>query len=177
MTQDKAEKAQGLAGVLDVVRSLNLQDLDYELRCLQGIKEWALDHFGIDYRAGDHVRIVKEIPCSGGWAPYSECLHVGATGVVNRIGFVPGFADRPGRWQADFVPDREWSVSDFPVSGGRRYWHGPVSDTPEGYEPPGKYDTENCPEGRRHTFMFRLDWLTAVTDDDRSLPPTQQDPR
>lgn len=168
-----AEKDAGLTGVLATLRSINLQGVDWELRKLLAIREWAVEQIGIDYKVGDQVRIVSEQPShtGGGWAAYSECLHLGATGTVTELDFSLGSDDRPGRWIATFMPDRQWSYADAWTKGGepRRYWHGPVDETPEGYEPPGTFDQRVYPEGHRHTFMFRADWLT------RPLPPGGSD--
>lgn len=141
---------------------LNTQDFRYELEKLRAIRRWALERAAIDYREGDKVRIdsgyavarLNKAGSESGWWHYRECLAGGALGTVTRIDFSPHHM----AWYADFRPDREWSVSEF---GGKtvRHWHGPVADTPEGYEPPSAYDQENHPDGRKHTFSMRAENL------------------
>jgi hypothetical protein len=158
MTEHTAEKAHTLLGALGALRSLNLRDLDYELRKYQGIRDWAIRSLNLGYDVGDRVQIISPVPgrSEDGWKAYAECLRVGATGVVSRI----EFNLHHGSWDAMFTPDVEWATSDY--MGGKRWWHGPVDATPEGYEPPSDRDAERHPLGRRHTFAFRVDWLAPV---------------
>lgn len=145
----------GALDMLDMIASVETGKIRYEVENLRKIKVWALDHLGVDYRAGDHVKIVQPIPTDNdGWHASREALHVGARGVVREIDFNGSW----GYWQALFVPDREWTVSEW-GSGTRRYWHGPAIETPDGFQPPTKYDQEHHPEGTRHSYAFRVEWL------------------
>lgn len=144
---------------LDALRSLDFHSLEYELQRYQGIRDWAIKSLDLGYGVDDRVQIVSPIPglSKDGWRPYAECLGVGSTGVVKRI----EFSLSGKRWVADFVPDHEWATS----SGQKevtRYWHGPVDETPDGYEPPSSYEAEHYPLGRKHTFMFDVEWLIAA---------------
>lgn len=136
----------------------NRQDLDYELRKAAAIRKWCLR--ALDYTVGDPVEIQRDLcrdPTSGWW-PYRECLKAGATGVVHGIDFNMYSHGGEGGWQAEVKLDREWAYS----SSGTRFWHGSVDDTPEGYEPPSRYDIEHRPEGRRHIFNIGVDSLRLV---------------
>jgi len=141
---------------------INTQEFRYELEKLRAIRRWAFERAGIDYDEGDQVRIDGDYAVSrqnrdgspNGWWHYRECLAGGSLGTVVRIDFSPHHM----AWYADFQPDREWSVDE---SGSRtvRRWHGPVADTPEGHEPPSRYDQEQHPDGRKHTFSMRAENL------------------
>lgn len=140
--------------LLETLADLNYQQLRYELTKLRAVRDWALDHVGIDYAVGDHVRIKADwrLGEGSGWRPYREALTPGAGATVNRI----DFNEAHGYWYADIVLDREWSVAlkSDGASPDRRWWHGPAGETPEGMEPPTKSDQERHPQGRKHTFMF-----------------------
>lgn len=151
-------------------------DLRLELENLQAIVKWARESLNLGYEEGDRVQIVSPRPSQsdGGWKIYSECLSVGQTGVVKRI----FFSKYHGRWFVDFMPDEEWTVHAGWRAGDpeRRHWHGPVDKTPEGYEPPSKFDVETYPEGRKHKFMFNPEWLIAADRgaDDRGSSPQER---
>lgn len=145
--------------VLNTIANVDTGNIRYEIETLYKIKEWALQHLGVDYRSGDRVKIVQPIPTDNGWHGAREALHVGARGVVREISFNGAWS----YWQALFVPDRDWTVSEW-GSGVRRYWHGPAIETPDGFEQPSKYDQEHHPEGKRHSFAFRVEWLALDKD-------------
>lgn len=162
-----------LTEVLDTLRKINYSDLDYEIRKLEGIREWAMAQLGIDYAVGDRVRIkdgyeVERYLSNGdqnGWWIYRECLVGGALATVREIDY-----NLPHRyWYATIQLDREWSVHDDTRTPTVRYWNGPVDETPEGYKPPSDYDIKHHPEGRRGTFSFLATKLEKVTADDPAL--------
>ena len=104
-----------LADLIAWLDKLNIQDLRYELKKLQALREWAFDQAGIDYAEGDKVRIssdyvvayrLKDGFPNGRWH-YRECLAGGASGTAVRIDFSP-YAKA---WCTDFRPDREWETS------------------------------------------------------------------
>jgi hypothetical protein len=160
---DRLRLAAGnLSDLIAWLDKLNIQDLQYELKKLRALREWALGQAGIDYEEGSKVRVDDDyvVPSRNsdgspnGWWHYRECLEGGALGTVVRIDFSP----HQMAWYADFRPDREWSVDQM---GGEtvRYWHGPAADTPEGYKPPTSFDQEHYPDGRKHTFSMRAENL------------------
>lgn len=139
--------------VISTLLAADLAAVQRELRHLREIRDWAVAQTG--FADGDRVIIDEEMPCPGGWAHKAEGLQGGAA-TIQRL----DFDARSGRWYADVVLDREWSVST--VAGEtRRYWKGPVAETPPGMEPPSAYDQERHPEGRKHTFMVGVRWLRA----------------
>ena len=154
--------------MVNLLDATDVQDLRYEVKKYRAIKEWAFKQAGIDFLVGDKVEIHGWTAQKDGWWPSRECLHEGAIATVMDIDFSP----HSMTWYADVVLDREWSVSDYP--GGKadevktRFWHGPVNETPEGYTPPGKFDQENYPNGRKHTYSFNVKYLRKLTEE---LPP------
>lgn len=140
------------------VEALSTQDVKWELKKLRAIRDWALQRTGIDYQIGDTVGIVRVLNTDNGWAPYRDALAPGASATVTDI----DFNTYTESWYADIILDREWSVSDYPPPDGKTYWHGKAIDTPEGYEPPSKYDQERHPEGRRHSFSVPVAFLAKV---------------
>jgi hypothetical protein len=163
--------------LLEAVKALPTQEIDYEIRKLQAVYEWALDRCGVDFTVGDRVRIkegyvVKERFSDGhpnGWWPLRECLVPGATAQVRAI----DFNGAHHYWYADIVLDREWSVHAPRSRDGKevRYWAGRAEDTPEGMTPPSTYDQEHHPDGRRHLFSFDVEWLEKASPFDESRPP------
>jgi hypothetical protein len=146
-----------LMGAVD--RIAGIRDLKYELAKLRAIQAWALDSLGCDFTAGDTVEILSSfgpLEPSSGWWPYREALAPGATATVVKIDFNSHWK----YWYADVRLEREWSVSDY--RGITRYWNGPVADTPDGYVPPGKFDQENFPDGRRHSFAIDVTHLAPI---------------
>jgi hypothetical protein len=164
-------KIKSLDDVMGVLGALADADIRYEIEKLRAIRRWAFDQIGIDYAVGDRVRIKKGYQprqhfADGqrhGWWPYRECLVAGATATVTKIDFNASH----GYWYADIVLDREWSVGDNPDTCrfDVRHWHGPADDTPDGMEPPSKFDQEHYPEGRKHTFSFKAEMLERVHND------------
>ncbi len=142
--------------VIDTLLAADLAAVQRELRQLRAIRDWAAKQ-AADFGPGDRVTIAEPLPCNDGWAPYREALALGATGVVQAI----DFNQHRDRWYAEVVLDREWSVGT--LHGGRvvRWWHGPADETPDGMERPTKYDQEHYPDGRKHTFALRVEWLAA----------------
>lgn len=156
-------------GVLEAVARIDKQAIEWELKKLHGIRAWALANLGVDYEVGDRVVLKRSFGHvkDHGWYGYREALKEGATAVVKKIDFVPAFGrDHPARWIVEVVLDREWYVSDSPKDNPKRYWSGRAEDTPEGMEPPGKYDQEHYPDGRRHIFVFGVGDL-------RKAPPPE----
>ncbi len=149
-----------LGKVLDVLAGIDQQAIRYEVKKLRAIRDWALSQLNLGYGVGDRVRIVDgwtfDPVKSPGWAAYREVLSPGARATVLEIDFnaVHGY------WYADIMLDREWSTS----SDGRRWWHGPVEETPEGMDPPSAFDQERYPAGRKHTFALRATALERVDD-------------
>jgi hypothetical protein len=154
--------AGNLGDLIAWLDKLNIQDLQWELKKLRALREWALEQAGIDYEEGAKVRIDDDYVVSSrnkdgspdGWWHYRECLAGGAVGTATRIDFSP----HQMAWYVNFRPDREWSVDQM---DGKtvRYWHGPVADTPEGHKPPTAFDQEHYPDGRKHTFSMRAEDL------------------
>lgn len=131
-------------------------DLTHQFQTMAAIRQWCLRQIG--FNVGDKVRITDmNIDPTSGWWSYRECLAPGAVGEVRSIGFNRFSFDGKGAWHADVRLDREWSVGEF--QGPKRYWHGPVAETPEGYEQPTPYDQEQHPAGRRHTFSIWVERL------------------
>lgn len=146
-----------MSELLDVLEKLNTQDLKRELTKLRAIKDWALLQ-ACGFGVGDKVEILDslEIDSSSGWWTYREALAPGAVGTANEIDFNAHY----GYWYGSVVLDREWSCGS--ANDGTRYWHGPAESTPEGYNPPSKYERETYPDGRRHTFWIPVRHLRTV---------------
>ena len=140
------------------LETLDHHKLKYEIRRLRAVYTWALERCGVDYRAGDRVVIAADCPRNNGWAGYREALARGATATVREI----EFNEYSNGWQATIVLDREWANG---REEGVRYWHGPAADTPDGMQPPSAYDQEHHPEGRKHTFSLRAEWLRKADKD------------
>ena len=154
----------GLLKMLEVIKEVGSSGAEYEIKKLEAIRAWALENCGVDFAEGDTVCIkdgyaVLEHFSDGhpnGWWPNRECLIPGATALVKSIDFNSYWR----YWYADIVLDREWSVHpSLRGEGERRYWRGSALDTPEGMDPPSKYDQEHHPEGTKHTFAFDVKWL------------------
>lgn len=148
--------------IAELTQAVNtITSVDEELRHLRSIAEWARRSLGLGYDTGDRVVIVSHEPAhvGGGWSKYREALAKGATAIAGEI----RFNEHRGIWQVAVMLDREWSVSDW---NGRtvRYWRGPVADTPDGYEPPSKYDQENHPDGKRHWFHLAASEVRSAGD-------------
>lgn len=148
------------ATLKDLIDLTANNDLRLELKELNAIKDWARRSLNLGYDVGDRVQIINSEPSQseGGWHQYRECLEPGQTGFVKKI----FFSVHHDRWLVFYMPEREWKVARWPSNGRdiiRRYWHGPVDQTPYGYEPPSDYDQKHYPEGRKHTFMFNPEWL------------------
>lgn len=139
------------------LEALDHTKLKYEIRRLQAVYSWALERCGVDYRTGDRVVIAADFPRNNGWAAYREALARGATATVREI----EFNEYSKAWQATIVLDREWSVG---REGGVRYWNGPAAETPDGMEPPSVSEQEQYPEGRKHTFSLRVEWLRKANE-------------
>lgn len=161
--------ARSIDEVLDFLGGIDVHSIRYQQKKMHAIYEWALEHLGIDYRVGDHVRIMRcvvpgeDCPAKrNGWWHYREALAVGATATVTKI----DFNDFWKYWGANIVLDREWSYID---DTGKRYWHGRWEDTPEGYEAPHEIDREMYPNGRRHTFAVRVEDLQKWPTDEEIL--------
>ena len=76
-----------------------------------------------------------------------ECLIPGATAEVVDIKFSPYL----GGWRVDIRLDQEWSVGEdgWPEPTVKRYWHGSLDTTPDGYIPPSAFNQQHYPQGRR----------------------------
>lgn len=148
--------------LLDNIAAVDQSGIRWELKKLRAIREWALGHLGVDFVAGDRIAIADDFASrlapDHGWYHYREALAEGATGTAIDIDFGPPVGDRPGRWYALVRLDREWSVSEW-GTGLRRWWHGPIAETPPGYEPPSDYDQQKWPDGRKHTFLINVEHL------------------
>lgn len=142
---------------LAVLDSTRPHELRAELKTLQGIRSWAIEQLGLDYEVGDRVTIVNPRPSQtmGGWTHYREALAVGQTGIVARF----GFDVHKKEWYIIVDLDRSWSLSEGP-QGEKRYWNGPAHLTPEGFEPPSRYDREHYPEGKIKSFYMNPYWVT-----------------
>jgi hypothetical protein len=148
-----------LAKLTDALAETSMGEVQYALRRLRAIERWALSQQPV--AAGDRVRIVHEIDFSRarGWSSGRECLAVGATAEVRSV----DFNTLDGRWFAQIILDREWSVGTI-TDEVRRYWHGPAEDTPEGFTPPSRYDQEHHPAGRKHLYAMPTSWLEPLDD-------------
>ena len=144
----------GLDELLALIESTDGNSLKYEIKVLRAIKAWAIKQ-ACDFTVGDRVEMTGSLHLDslGGWAPYAETMAPGATAVVQRI----DFNEYHDYWYADIIFDREWSVG-----GGLRHWNGPVAETPEGFEPPTRWNQEAYPEGRKHTFAMPVRHLRRV---------------
>lgn len=147
-----------MSAILDELVALDLRELKSEVDNLRAIKTWALANLGIDYTAGDRVRIVSPEPSSrgDGWACYSEALAVGQTGIAGEITF-NRWAKTP-HWDVLVGMDRCWSTHerDWGDRQTVRYWRGPAAEVPPGFTVPDGYP----PEGRAKWFSMRLSWVT-----------------
>lgn len=157
MTETTPTKCDDLMAWLRAMPSV--QEIDAELRKAQAVREWCLQRLPVS--EGDRVRITRAPNTANGWRPYRECLAVGAVATVVRVDFNRYSLDGAGAWHADIRLDREWSHS---PDLGMRWWNGPADETPEGMEPPTKYDRETYPAGRRHTFSMLADSLERIRD-------------
>lgn len=163
----------GLDEVLDVLSRVDHQSITHEIETLRAIKQWALDHMGIDYAVGDKVQLkaswrMPEFHADGvahGWWHFRECLVPGATAIVRDIKFNRYSLGGKGSWHANVIFDRQWSVHDSHNLDGKvtRHWQGPVDDTPEGMIPPSDYDQRNSPTGRKGLFSFRVEELEPAS--------------
>lgn len=157
---------QPLRTVDDVCAALNAIDqgaLRWQMKKLRAVREWALRRINIDYREGDRVVICHDIPTDNGWYAYREALAEGATGVVTEIDFNPFSDDGLGAWHATVVLDRAWQVGELHDGVTKRWWKGRVADTPPGMEPPGRFDQQRYPDGKRKAFSLRIEWVRATT--------------
>lgn len=152
--------------VLEFMCRIDTSSIAYELKKLRAIRAWAMRRLGVDYVVGDRVAIAKVVVSgsSSGWWPYREALAPGALAVVQDIDYNTLLDE----WDVAIQLDREWSVHERHGGGTVRFWNGAFRDTPEGMEPPSKYDRENSPEGRRHAFTMRVTdirkYVEPVTD-------------
>lgn len=137
------------------IDSVNLSDAKHELAKLTAIKAWAIAQLGIDYEVGDRVVITEEIPTDNGWRPYRESLAIGQTGVVTDIDF------SRHSWYACVALESAWSVTET-HGEVKRYWKGRAEDTPEGFEPPSKYEQKRYPDGKRKVFMLDVCWVRCA---------------
>lgn len=146
-------------GAFEDLMAVDLGELKSEVTTLRAIKAWAVNSLSVDYTTGDRIEIVSPAPSgsSGGWAPYAEALEVGRTGEAGEISF-NCFANR---WEVLLCMDRAWSVSHW-SDGVRRYWKGPASETPDGFEPPTMFDQEHYPDGKIKIFAMPVTWLRKV---------------
>lgn len=148
---------------------INLQEIRSEVTNLRAIKAWSLKQLGMDFEIGDRVQIIDDQPSSvgreSGWYSYREALAVGQTGIAEEVFFNASH----GIWQIDVAMDRTWSVHDRDVFTGRgyekvytRYWNGPASETPEGFDAPSKFDQEKWPHGKVKHFFLNVRWLAKA---------------
>lgn len=145
------------------IKGLDLQALQSEVNELRAIREWALAQLDVDFTTGDRVVITSLRPSQvgGGWEVYREALAVGQTGIAGKI----YFNQNSKRWQVLVGMDRAWSVHEsgrFDDPKMTRYWRGPASETPEGFEPPSEYDQQRHPEGRVKHFALDVTWLAMA---------------
>jgi len=132
----------------------SLQDLDYEMRKLTGIKEWAIRTL-TDLEVGDTAVIHGlTIDRDSGWWIYREALADGARCTVIDIDYNLPHA----YWGAHVRLEREWAVGDE----DKRWWHGTADTTPEGFTPPSTYDQKRSPGGTRGMFFLPLTKLSKV---------------
>lgn len=144
--------------VCEALNSIDQSSLRWQVKKAHAIKEWALRQLGIEYVVGDQVQIVWQVPTQNGWHAYREALAEGATGTVVDIDFNPYSDEGRGAWHVDVALDRAWQVVE---SGGevKRYWKGRADKTPDGYEPPSKFDQETYPNGKTKIFSLRVEWV------------------
>lgn len=167
------KSTSNLDEVLEMLcRLSNTSTFRYEVEKLRAIRSWAIEQLDVDYVAGDRVVIKDDyfVPktfadgTAHGWWGYRECLVPGAIAIVEKI----DFNDYHKYWYANIILDQEWSISEFPwdaakyPDGVKRYWKGPLAETPTGFEPPSLYDQEQYPEGRKHTWAFEAQDLSKV---------------
>lgn len=165
---------------LDALASINQQELRSEIRNLRAIRDWALANLRLDYQPGDRVVITSEDPSTrgGGWSRYSEALAPGQTGIAGEI----TFSEHSQNWSCLVAMDRCWSTSENPRWDGppdvTRYWKGPASETPDGYEPPSDYERRQHPTGRTKHFAMNVHWLAkAPTDSPGPVTPATREAR
>lgn len=155
MTDTKRDR---VANLDEIIRDLSRTRT--ELRQLLEIRDWAVRSLGLDYQINDRVVICSEEPAAvgAGWEAYSEALAIGREGIAREISF-NSFA---GKWQVLLAMDRAWSTH---IERGRkttRYWKGPASETPEGYEPPTDYDQNVHPYGKIKLFAMNVHWVKKL---------------
>lgn len=155
-----------LQDTLTALEALNLQNLRSELDTLEAIRDWAMDQIGVDYKVGDRVTITdaapSEVDRTNGWYAYREALAPGQGGTVADI----IFNRHSKQWVTCVAMDRTWSVHEHGYGLGAktiRYWNGPASETPDGYEPPSKYNQERHPDGKVKHFYMRATYLAKAT--------------
>lgn len=139
-----------IEGLCQTLSNTNMLQLQWELKQLKAIEAWALRHCGADFGIGDRVVIAEDFSRDNSWRAYQAALAPGATAVVQHIDF-NAYLDG---WQAAVTLDREWTESN-----GGSWWHGRAAETPEGMTPPTAYDQEHYPDGRKHSFALRVEWL------------------
>lgn len=162
-----ADRLRTVEEISDVLGRIDLQHLRYEFRKAAEIREWAIAHAGIDFGVGDQVEICDDFAArlkpDSGWYTSREALAEGATATVEEIDFYKG-------WYAKIVLNREWTVHKRGDGEVVRHWTGSTADTPDGYEPPSRYDQEHYPVGRKHSFMMRVEHLQATRVTRESVP-------
>jgi hypothetical protein len=94
--------------VVDTVRALQieaekLRSLDYEIRTLEAIRQWALDQQ--PFKAGDRVRLTEapSIDKGSGWWSSRHFLVAGHEGFARAVRLFPGDAS----WTVDWEPDEQ----------------------------------------------------------------------
>lgn len=105
--------------VAELLGSIDLQRLRWELKKLREVDRWARQQQPI--KVGDRVEIRGHVPDrSDGWWIYREALVDGALATVEKIEFF-GHLDR---WMAAITLDKEWSVHEWSSEpdGKKRYY-------------------------------------------------------
>ncbi|MGW2371741.1 hypothetical protein [Kitasatospora sp. NPDC001683] len=147
---------------LDAITAIDTHTIRAELANLRAIREWALRQLNLDYQPGDRVVITSNEPSEsgGGWAHYSEALAPGQTGIAGEI----TYNQYRGRWSVLVGMDHAWATSEQYDGTVTRYWSGPAAETPDGYEPPSRYDQEHHPDGRVKHFAMDVTWVRKATN-------------
>jgi hypothetical protein len=136
--------------LFELLAAMNVYTAIREVSELEAIKEWAIDSLGLDYSAGDRVRICSDRPWEiandsnyNGWHFYRNSLTRGQEGIAGEI----TYNSYKRSWYTLVSFDRARSDS---ADGKMKFWYGPEDLTPEGYEFAG----ENSQQ-----FYMQVNWL------------------
>ena len=128
----------GLLLSLSTLKGVDLAAMSRQIHQLLAIKAWAIKSLRLGYEEGDRVQIISWEAANAaskgsGWYPYREALAIGQQGRVDEI----YFSEAHYQWRVLVALDHCWGVGEKLGTGGLetyRYWYGPESERPEGFE-------------------------------------------